>query len=422
MRTSLLVIGGGAAGLMAAGTSSHMNVETIVLERNDRPARKLMITGKGRCNVTNNCNSLQELITNVPRNGRFLYGAFSRFMPSDVIDFFEGRGVELKTERGNRVFPVSDNAVDIVDALVGYAKERARFLNGRATKLLVEDGAVKGVETENGEVIYADKIIIATGGLSYPGTGSTGDGYELARQSGHKITELVPSLVPLEIHEGFCTDLMGLSLRNTAIKVIDTENGKTVYTDFGEMLFTHFGVSGPMILSASAHMRNMKSGKYKIYIDLKPALTHEQLDARILRDFSENTNKNFINALNSLLPKKLVPVIVKLSGINLSTKVNQITKEQRKNLVELLKGMCITVTAFRPVAEAIITSGGVDISNINPKTMESKLVKGLYFAGEVIDTDAYTGGFNLQIAFSTGRLAGISAAEEFLNERGYDYE
>ena len=422
MKTSLLVIGGGAAGLMAAGTSSHMNAETIVLERNERPARKLMITGKGRCNVTNNCPSLQELISNVPRNGRFLYGAFSRFMPSDVIDFFEGRGVELKTERGNRVFPVSDNAADIVDALVGYARERARFLNGRATKLIVEDNEVKGVETENGDVIYADKIVIATGGLSYPGTGSTGDGYELARQAGHKITELVPSLVPLEIHEGFCTDLMGLSLRNTAIKVVDTENGKTIYTDFGEMLFTHFGVSGPMILSASAHMRNLKSGKYKIYIDLKPALTHEQLDARILRDFSENTNKNFINSLNSLLPKKLVPVIVKLSGISLSTKVNQITKEQRKKLVDLLKGMSITVTAFRPVAEAIITSGGVDISQINPKTMESKLVKGLYFAGEVIDTDAYTGGFNLQIAFSTGRLAGISAAEEILNERRYDYE
>ena len=422
MRTSLLVIGGGAAGLMAAGTSSHMNVETIVLERNERPARKLMITGKGRCNVTNNCTALQELISNVPRNGRFLYGAFSRFMPSDVIDFFEDRGVELKTERGNRVFPISDNAVDIVDALVGYAKERARFLSGRAKKLIVEDGTVKGVETENGEIVFADKIIVATGGLSYPGTGSTGDGYELAKQAGHKITELVPSLVPLEIHEGFCSDLMGLSLRNTAIKVVDTESSKTIYTDFSEMLFTHFGVSGPMILSASAHMRNMKSGKYKIFIDLKPALTHEQLDMRILRDFSENTNKNFINALNSLLPKKLVPVIVKLSGISLSTKVNQITKEQRKNLVELLKGMSITVTGFRPVAEAIITSGGVDISQINPKTMESKLVKGLYFAGEVIDTDAYTGGFNLQIAFSTGRLAGISAAEEILNESGYDYE
>ena len=422
MSKKIIVVGAGAAGLMASGIAGENGADVLVIERNDRVGRKVMITGKGRCNVTNNCSSLQELISNVPRNGRFLYGAFSRFMPSDVIDFFENRGVELKTERGNRVFPVSDNAVDIVDALVGYAKERARFLNGRATKLLVEDGAVKGVETESGEEILADKIIIATGGLSYPGTGSTGDGYELAKQAGHKITELVPSLVPLEIHEGFCTDLMGLSLRNTAIKVVDTENGKTIYTDFGEMLFTHFGVSGPMILSASAHMRSMKSGKYKIYIDLKPALSEEQLDARILRDFSENANKNFINALNSLLPKKLVPVIVKLSGISLSTKVNQITKEQRKNLVQLLKGMSITVTGFRPVAEAIITSGGVDISQINPKTMESKLVKGLYFAGEVIDTDAYTGGFNLQIAFSTGRLAGISAAEEILNERGYSYE
>lgn len=422
MRTSLLVIGGGAAGLMAAGSAACEGVETIVLERNERPARKLMITGKGRCNVTNNCPSLQELISNVPRNGRFLYGAFSRFMPSDVMDFFDGRGVELKTERGNRVFPVSDNAADIVDALVGYAKQRARFMNGRAVKLLFEDSKVIGVETESGEQIFADKIIIATGGLSYPGTGSTGDGYKLAQQAGHKVTELLPSLVPLEIHEGFCSDLMGLSLRNTAIKVVDTETNKTVYTDFGEMLFTHFGVSGPMILSASAHMRNMKSGKYKIYIDLKPALTLEQLDARILRDFSENTNKNFINALNSLLPKKLVPVIVKLSGISISTKVNQITKEQRRNLAQLLKGMCVTVTDFRPVAEAIITSGGVDISQINPKTMESKLVSGLYFAGEVIDADAYTGGFNLQIAFSTGRLAGLCAAEEIINERRYDYE
>ncbi len=422
MRTSLLVVGGGAAGLLAAGSAAHEGVETIVLERNERPARKVMITGKGRCNVTNNCVSLQELISNVPRNGRFLYGAFSRFMPSDVIEFFESRGVELKTERGNRVFPASDNAADIVDALVSYARSRARFMTGRAVKLLVENSKVIGAETENGEKIFADKVIIATGGLSYPGTGSTGDGYELAKQAGHKITPLLPSLVPLEIHEGFCSELMGLSLRNTAIKVVDTENGKTVYTDFGEMLFTHFGVSGPMILSASAHIRDMKSGRYKIYIDLKPALTEEQLDARILRDFSENTNKNFINALNSLLPKKLVPVIVKLSGIGLSTKVNQITKEQRKALVRLLKGMCITVTAFRPVAEAIITSGGIDISQINPKTMESKLVEGLYFAGEVIDADAYTGGFNLQIAFSTGRLAGLSAAEEIINERRYDYE
>ena len=422
MKTTLLVIGAGAAGLMAAGTAANEGVETLILERNDRPARKLMITGKGRCNVTNNCNSLQELISNVPRNGRFLYGAFSRFMPADVIDFFEGRGVELKTERGNRVFPVSDNAADIVDALHSYAKTRARIMQGRAVELIKDGDKVIGVRTDDGNEVYAESIIIATGGLSYPGTGSTGDGYELARQAGHNITELVPSLVPLEIHEGFCTDLMGLSLRNTAIKVVDTDSGKTIYTDFGEMLFTHFGVSGPMILSASAHMRNMKSGKYKIYIDLKPALTAEQLDARILRDFSENINRNFINALNSLLPKKLVPVIVKLSKIPLSTKVNQITKEQRQNLVQLLKGMCITVTGFRPVAEAIITSGGVDVSQINPKTMESKLAEGLYFAGEVIDADAYTGGFNLQIAFSTARLAALGAAEKIKENREYSYE
>ena len=411
MKTSLLVIGGGAAGLTAAGFAAEKGVQTVVLERNDRPGRKLMITGKGRCNVTNNCTSLDTLISNVPGNGRFLYGAFSRFMPSDVIEFFENRGVELKTERGNRVFPVSDNALEIVDALHNFARKNAKIIKGRAVKLIVEDSCVKGVETEDGETIYADKVIVATGGLSYPGTGSTGDGYELARQAGHTITDLKPSLVPLEIHEGFCSDLMGLSLRNIAIKVTDTEKNKEIYSDFGEMLFTHFGVSGPVILSASAHMRNMKSGKYKIAIDLKPALTVEQLDARILRDFSENINRNFINALNSLLPKKLVPIIVRLSGIGLSTKVNQVTKEQRRNLAVLLKNLTVTVTDFRPVAEAIITSGGGSVSQINPKTMESKLVSGLYFAGEVIDADAYTGGFNLQIAFSTGKLAGESAAD-----------
>lgn len=412
MNNSVLVVGAGAAGLMAAGVAAENGARTVILERNDRPARKVMITGKGRCNVTNNCTSLQSLISNVTRNGRFLYGAFSRFMPSDVIDFFESRGVELKTERGNRVFPVSDKSADIVDALSDYGYRNSKVIKGRAIKLLTEDGYAVGVETEDGEAIYADKIIIATGGLSYSATGSTGDGYELARQAGHTVTKLTPSLVPLEIHEGFCSELMGLSLRNSAIKVIDTEkNNKEKYSDFGEMLFTHFGVSGPMILSASSHMRDMKKGKYKIIIDLKPALSIEQLDARILRDFSENTNKNFINALDGLLPKKLVPVIVKLSKIPMSTKVNQITREQRRFLAELLKGLTVTVTDFRPIEEAIITSGGIDVSEINPKTMESKLVKGLYFAGEVIDADAYTGGFNLQIAFSTGRLAGLSAAE-----------
>lgn len=411
MNNSVLVVGAGAAGLMAAGSAAEAGARTVILERNDRPGRKVMITGKGRCNVTNNCASLQTLISNVPRNGRFLYGAFSRFMPADVMDFFEGRGVELKTERGSRVFPVSDKSSDIVDALAEFGCSKSKVIKGRAVKLITENGYAAGIETENGETVYADKIIIATGGLSYPATGSTGDGYDLARQAGHTVTEIKPSLVPLEIHEGFCSELMGLSLRNTAIKVFDTEKNKEIYSDFGEMLFTHFGVSGPMILSASAHMRDMKKGRYKIFIDLKPALSIEQLDARILRDFSENTNKNFINALDGLLPKKLVPVVVKLSRIPMSEKVNQITREQRRALAELLKNLAVTVTDFRPVDEAIITSGGIDVSEINPKTMESKLVKGLYFAGEVIDADAYTGGFNLQIAFSTGRLAGLSAAE-----------
>ena len=422
MTAQLIVIGAGAAGLMAAGTAARLGVDTILIERNERPARKVMITGKGRCNVTNACTSLQDLIASVPVNGRFLYSAFSRFMPADTIDFFESRGVPLKKERGNRVFPVSDKAVDIVDCLVSYAqKSGARIVNGRVTQLVIEDGCVKGVKTEDGATITADCVIVATGGMSYPQTGSTGDGYTLAQQAGHSIVSLKPSLVPLEAHEGFCSDLMGLSLRNISIKVYDTKrSNKVIYEDFGEMLFTHFGVSGPVILSASSHIREMERGRYKIGIDLKPALSEEQLDARILRDFSENINRNYINALNSLLPKKLVPVIVKLSRIPMTTKVNQITKEQRKDLAVLLKNFTVTVTDYRPVEEAIVTSGGVDTKQINPKTMESKLVRGLYFAGEVIDVDAYTGGFNLQIAFSTGRLAAQSTADALVKGESYE--
>ena len=412
METELLVIGGGAAGLMAAGAAGEAGVRTLVLERNERPARKVMITGKGRCNVTNNTASLQALIAQVPRNGRFLYGAFSRFMPADTMAFFEARGVPLKTERGNRVYPVSDRAVDIVDALTGFAASHARIVRGRAETLLLEDGRVCGVRTEDGDEIRAQAVVIATGGLSYPGTGSTGDGYRLAAQAGHTVTPLRPSLVPLEIHEGFCSSLMGLSLRNVAIKVIDQQAGeKGIYADFGEMLFTHFGVSGPIILSASAHLQPPLAGRYRIEIDLKPALSPAQLDARLLRDFSENTNKNYINALNGLLPKKLVPVIVRLSGIAPGTKVNQITREQRQALAALLKCLTVHVTDFRPVEEAVITSGGVDVREVDPKTMASRLTDGLYFAGEVLDADAYTGGYNLQIAFATGRLAGLSAAE-----------
>ena len=407
MSKKVIVVGAGAAGLMASGIAAENGHDVLVIERNDRVARKVMITGKGRCNVTNNCTMINELIGAVPTNGRFLYGAFSRFMPIDTMEFFEDMGVPLKVERGNRVFPESDKAVDIVDALNAFSQDGgAKRIKGRATELIISDGAVKGVRLEDGEEYEADSVIVATGGVSYPLTGSTGDGYELAKQAGHTITELKPSLVPLVCHEGFCSDLQGLSLRNIEISVLDTESYKEVYKDFGEMLFTHYGVSGPVILSASSHLKDVTPRRYEIHIDLKPAITYEQLDKRIQRDFLENNNKNFINALDDLLPKKLVPVIVRLTGIKPATKVNQITKEQRGRLVNLLKDMKVTVMKFRPIEEAIVTSGGVSVKEIDPKTMESKLCKGLFFAGEVIDVDAYTGGFNLQIAFSTGRLAG----------------
>ncbi len=408
----VLVIGGGAAGLTAAITAAKNGCDTVLLERNEKVGRKIMITGKGRCNVTNDCADLNALIAAVPVNGRFLYSAFSRFMPQDTMNFFEGERVPLKTERGNRVFPESDRAADIVDALF-FAAKRAGvdIICGRAESLIIEDSEVKGAVLQSGERIYAERVIVATGGKSYPQTGSTGDGYRLAEEAGHTVIAPKPSLVPLEAHEGFCSRLQGLSLRNVAISVEDTKTKKQIYSDFGEMIFTHFGVSGPMILSASSHMRQMERGRYKIIIDLKPALSEQQLDARVLRDFSENNNRNFINALNFLLPKKLVPVIVSLSGIPMDTKVNSVTREQRARLVNLLKHFTVTVTDFRPIEEAIVTSGGVKTSEIDPKTMQSKLTKGLYFAGEVIDVDAYTGGFNLQIAFSTGHLAGESAAQ-----------
>ncbi|MBQ3136154.1 MAG: NAD(P)/FAD-dependent oxidoreductase [Clostridia bacterium] len=409
MADKVIVIGAGAAGLMASGVAAENGNEVVLIEKNDKPARKVMITGKGRCNVTNNCNLINDLISNVPTNGRFLYSAFSRFMPSDTIDFFEDMGVALRVERGNRVFPESDRASDIVDALNHFSQASGvKRIKGTVKRIIVENSTVSGVVLDDESEIYANKVIIATGGASYPLTGSTGDGYKFAEQAGHTVTEIKPSLVPLVCHEGFCMDLQGLSLRNVEITVFDTETYKEVFKDFGEMLFTHFGVSGPLILSASSHMKNMKERKYEIHIDLKPALSYEQLDKRIQRDFLENSNKNFINALDALLPKKLVPVIVKLSGIKPSTKVNQITKEMRAGLINILKDMKVTVLKFRPIEEAIITSGGVNVKEIDPKTMESKFCKGLFFAGEVLDVDAYTGGFNLQIAFSTGRLAGES--------------
>ena len=410
MADKVIVIGAGAAGLMASGVAAENGNEVVLIEKNDKPARKVMITGKGRCNVTNNCNLINDLISNVPTNGRFLYSAFSRFMPSDTIDFFEDMGVALRVERGNRVFPESDRASDIVDALNHFSQASGvKRIKGTVKRIIVENSTVSGVVLDDESEIYANKVIIATGGASYPLTGSTGDGYKFAEQAGHTVTEIKPSLVPLVCHEGFCMDLQGLSLRNVEITVFDTETYKEVFKDFGEMLFTHFGVSGPLILSASSHMKNMKERKYEIHIDLKPALSYEQLDKRIQRDFLENSNKNFINALDALLPKKLVPVIVKLSGIKPSTKVNQITKEMRAGLINILKDMKVTVLKFRPIEEAIITSGGVNVKEIDPKTMESKFCKGLFFAGEVLDVDAYTGGFNLQIAFSTGYTAGQNA-------------
>ena len=404
----VLVIGGGAAGLMAAGSTAENGCAVTLLERNERTGMKVRITGKGRCNVTNDCADLQELIAQIPGNGRFLYSAFSAFMPQDTMRFFEQLGVPLKTERGRRVFPQSDSAQDIADALYRYAQQNGvRFRRERVTELCVENGEVCGVRCESGAEYDTDRVIIATGGCSYPRTGSTGDGYSLAAAVGHTVIPPVPSLVPLVCHEGFCSDLMGLSLRNVTVRVLDTtKKDKVIFQEFGEMLFTHFGVSGPLILSASAHMRPMERNRYRIAIDLKPALTAEQLDKRVQRDFAENINRNFINALNGLLPKKLVPVIVRLSGVSASAKVNSITKEQRAVLVALLKNLTLTVRDFRPVDEAIVTAGGVKTAEVNPKTLESKIVKGLYFAGEVLDVDAYTGGFNLQIAFSTGRLAG----------------
>ena len=391
----VLVIGGGAAGLMAAVTAAKNGGKVVLLERNEKVGRKIMITGKGRCNVTNDCADLNALISAVPVNGRFLYSAFSRFMPADTMNFFESQRVPLKTERGNRVFPKSDRASDIVDALFFAAKHAGvDIVTGRAKELIIEFGKVRGAILHSGERIYADRVIVATGGRSYPQTGSTGDGYELARQAGHTVTPIKPSLVPLEAHEGFCSRLQGLSLRNVSITVEDTKTGKHIYSDFGEMLFTHFGVSGPMILSASSHMRQMERGRYKLLSTSSPHFRNSSSMRGVLRDFSENNNRNFINALNFLLPKKLVPVIVSLSGNTHGHKVNSVTREQRAKLVYLLKHFTVTVTDFRPIEEAVVTSGGVKTSEIDPKTMQSKLIDGLYFAGEVIDVDAYTGGFN----------------------------
>ena len=405
----IAVIGGGAAGLMAAGEAAEAGADVTLYEKNERLGKKLIITGKGRCNVTNLCD-INEFIQNVATNNKFLYSVLNYFTPRDCINFFENLGVKLKVERGNRVFPVSDKSFDIVDALKKFVKindVKTKFI--KVEEIIIKNNKVSGLIAGNNKFLY-DRVIICTGGLSYKSTGSDGDGYKFAREAGHKIIELKPSLVPLETKEAFCADLTGLSLRN--IKLAVYEDNKKIFEEHGDMLFTHFGVSGPLVLSASSHIRNIGVKDYKIRLDLKPGLSDEQLDRRILADFVKYKNRDFKNCLDDLLPKKMIPVFINLlkDTINPEKKVNGVTRTERLKLVTLFKNFDLSVIKFRPIDEAIITCGGVDTREINSSKMESRIVKGLYFAGEVIDIDAYTGGFNLQIAFSTGKLAGKSAA------------
>ena len=416
---NVIVIGGGPAGMMAAITATEYGNNVTIIEKNSDFGKKLLITGKGRCNITSSLY-MSEFIKNTPGNGQFLYSAFQNYTNTDIIDFLKRQGLEVKEERGNRIFPVTDKSIDVLNCFKSKINELKikKLFNTRVQKVLVQNGEVLGVRTDK-EIIQTDKIILATGGKSYPLTGSTGDGYLIAKNIGHKVTEIRPSLVPLVIYEkNECKEMQGLSLRNVGIKIIDESKNKLIYEDFGEMIFTHFGISGPTILSGSAHLVRyneidnlMKEQKIKLQIDLKPALTEEQIDERILRDFKEFKNKQFKHALDKLLPQKMIPIVIEKTKINEEKRVNEITKEERRNLVKVLKKFELTIKDFRPVEEAIITSGGINIKEINPKTMESKLVKGLYFAGEVIDVDSYTGGFNLQIAYSTGYTAGMHVGD-----------
>lgn len=413
----VLIIGGGPSGMIAAISSSQdKNNEVILFEKMNMLGKKLLITGKGRCNITSSID-IHEFIQNITGNGRFMYSAFENFTNDDIIKLLNKNGVKTKVERGNRVFPASDKSIDVRNALERELKTRnvKIKLNTKVKSILADDNKAVGIELEGGEKVYADKIILATGGKSYPLTGSTGDGYIMAKKLGHTIITPKGSLVPLTSKDNDVKSLQGLSLRNVKIILKDIEKNKKIYEDFGEMLFTHFGVSGPTILSSSAHLLRyknseelMKNDKIKLFIDLKPALTNEQLDLRIRRDFDENKNKQFKNSLDKLLPKKMIEVIIKRSKINEEKKINEITKEERRNLVELLKNFEVNINGFRPIEEAIVTAGGINVKEIDPKTMESKLVRNLYFAGEIIDVDAYTGGFNLQIAYSTGYVAGKS--------------
>lgn len=404
----VIVIGGGAAGMLAAALSAEYGATTALIEKNEFMGRKLRITGKGRCNVTNN-SPVRQVIDNIPTGGKFLYGAISSFSPEDVMFMFqEEMGIPLKTERGGRVFPVSDKAQDVVDALFRRVKKSgAQIIRATAKEIIAEDGAVTGVKTDKGSY-QCKSVILCTGGASYPLTGSDGGGYKMAAKLGHTIVEPKPSLVPLVSDDEDCAQMQGLSLRNVSVKVVD-DGKKPVFEGFGELLFTHFGVSGPLVLSASSHMRDFKNKKYRLQIDLKPALDEKTLDARILRDFESMSNRDFANALGGLASRMMIPVLIKRSGIPPETKVHSITREQRKRLLELFKCFEIEIAGPRPIAEAIITSGGVDTKEINPKTMESKLVSGLFFAGEIIDADAYTGGYNLQIAWSTAKAAAMNA-------------
>ncbi len=408
-RSTVLVVGGGAAGMMAALTAAEHGARVLLFERNDRMGKKLRITGKGRCNVTNNCD-LPTLLANIPTNARFLYAAFSRFSPADTMAFFEGEGVPLKTERGNRVFPVSDRAGDIVSALERACRRAGvQTVRRRVDELLSDGTRITGVRC-GGELTPGAAVILCTGGRSYPTTGSDGDGYRFAAALGHTVTPISPSLVPLTAEGRLCASLQGLSLKNVRLSVRATASGKTVYEDFGEMMFTHFGLTGPMILSASAHLSDIAPGKYEAMIDLKPALDEKTLDARIRSDFIKYQNRDFCNALDDLLPQKLIAPMVALCGVDPHKKVHSVTQEERRTLLGQIKGLRIPLKGFRPIDEAIITRGGVSVKEVEPGTMGSKKLPGLYFAGELLDVDAYTGGFNLQIAFSTAVAAGTAAA------------
>lgn len=412
MKKKIIVVGAGAAGLMAAGHAAEKGHEVHLYEKNNRIGKKILITGKGRCNVTND-SDVDGLLDNIPGNPYFLYSAFYQLDSFGLQEFFRNLGLELKVERGKRVFPVSDRSLDVVLALEKYIKKNKvkLHLESPVESVLIEDGKAAGIRLKNGKEEKADGVIVCTGGLSYPGTGSTGDGYRFAKAAGHHVTKLHPSLVPLKTAEDWCHELMGLSLKNIEI-TIKNKKGKKIYSDFGEMLFTHFGVSGPVILSASRHIILTIEEGYTLYIDLKPAMDEKKLDARLLRDFEKYANKDFANALDDLLPQKLIPVIIRLAEIDPRKKVNSITKEERKRLVGLLKALPLTITGVTGYNEAVVTCGGIETDEIDPSTMESKLVKNLHFAGEVLDVDAYTGGFNLQIAFSTGYTAGEFICQE----------